>query len=461
MASYKSNQELNQCVAQLLGGPCRPQNEFVHGQTSYTDLYAMASHLHDVFQREGNVPFVCLCTQDRATIGAALLASLAGGPALILPHAFSLTVLSELQQLTGYRIIVTDRSRQVPDRVACVIPRKVISNRLLPKGLTPRRLDSEWVRLFTGGSTGSPKIWTKTVRNLLAETASIIAHYEVTEQDCLLATVGPNHIYGLLYSILTPLVAAASVASSTPSYPVEIKKILREADASILVSVPAHYRALNGFAIQAPRLRLAFSSAGMLAADDAAAFSTQTGVGIAEIYGSTETGGIASRIRANGETDFKPYDGIDIRIKNEMLHVKSDYLSPGLKRDAKGYFKVGDRAVSSQGGRFRLLGRNDGVVKVGGRRVDLEAVQEQVKKQPGVRDALVISLPVGKSRENQIVAVVEGDVLMADLNRSLSVQLEPYACPKRIKVVTAIPMTTAGKYDRITIKNLFTDKPRA
>lgn len=455
MGFPKHDQELNRRVSRLLDGPRHLQQPFVHGQTSFAEVYAMAGNLRAFFQHEVDAPFVCLCAQDKTVIAAALLASLAGGPALILPHACSLPVLSELQALSGYTHVVTDRSLQVPDAVACVVPEKRVPGRPLLEGLRPRTLDSEWVRLFTGGSTGSPKMWTKTVRNLLAETISIISHYGVTEKDCLVATVSPNHIYGLLYSILTPLLASASVAGATPAFPGEIKQVMGDVDASILISVPAHYRALNGHAVKAPRLRLAFSSAGMLAADDARAFSTQTGVGIAEIYGSTETGGIAARIRAQGETGFKPCEGVDLVMQGDGLKVRSDYLSPGLRRDADGYFKVGDRAVSTPGGRFLLLGRDDGVVKVGGRRVDLTAVQEQVKNQSGVRDALVISLPVGRSRENQIIAVVEGDVDPVELNRSLSTCLEPYALPKRIKVVGEMPMTEAGKYDRMAVKRLF------
>lgn len=459
MGFPRHHRELKRWVPRLLEGPRHPQHPFVHDQTSFADLYAMAGDLRAFFQHEVKAPVVCLCAQDKTVIAASLLASLAGGPALILPHACSLPVLSELQTLTGYTHVVTDRPRQVPNAAACVIPEKGVAGRPLFEGLRPATLDSEWVRLFTGGSTGAPKMWTKTVRNLLAETSSIITHYGVTDKDCLVATVSANHIYGLLYAVLTPLLASASVAGATPAFPEEINQVMREVDASILVSVPAHYRALNGHAVQAPRLRLAFSSAGMLAADDAGAFRTQTGVGIAEIYGSTETGGIAARLRAEDETDFNPCEGVELFIKGDRLHVRSDYLSPELQRDANGYFKVGDRALSTPGGRFLLLGRDDGVVKVGGRRVDLMAVQEQIKNQPGVRDALVSSLPVGRSRENQIVAVVEGDVDPVALNRSLSVCLEPCARPKRIKVVAEMPVSPAGKYDRMEIEKLFDNHP--
>ena len=125
-------------------------------------------------------------------------------------------------------------------------------------------------------------------------------------------------------------------------------------------------------------------------------------------YGSTETGGIASRVRADGQTDYRPFAGIDVKIEAERLKVRSAYLSPELALDEEGYFMVGDRARATVGNRFELLGRADGIVKVGGRRVDLEAVRQSLEQQPGITDALAISLPVGRGRENQVVAVVEG-----------------------------------------------------
>ncbi|MBI5896654.1 MAG: acyl-CoA synthetase, partial [Desulfobacterales bacterium] len=194
---------------------------------------------------------------------------------------------------------------------------------------------------------------------------------------------------------------------------------------------------------------------GMLAEADAAAFSTQTGVRVAEIYGSTETGGIASRVRAQGESDFKPYGAIGVRIAGERLRVRSDYLSPELERGGDGFYAMGDRVQATADGRFGLLGRADGIVKVGGRRVDLEAVRQTLKKHPGVRDAVAISLPAGGGRENRIVAVIEADGAAVDLSAEALSCLAPYARPRGIKVLSRIPMTAAGKYDRKTIAALF------
>ncbi|MGC9196762.1 MAG: AMP-binding protein [Syntrophobacteraceae bacterium] len=298
-------------------------------------------------------------------------------------------------------------------------------------------------------------MWTKTVRNLLAETDFIVRNYEVSPEDRLVATVSPNHIYGLLYSVLTPLLASASVAPETPLFPAEIEAALIDNDASIFISVPAHYRVLNGHPFSFGSLRLAFSSAGVLNALDAKAFSAQTGARIAEIYGSTETGGVATRIRADGQSDFYPNSGVDSKIEDGLFKICSDYLCPQLPLDAAGYYTVGDRVSKTSGNGFELLGRVDGIVKVGGLRVDLEAVRESLKRQPGIRDAQAISLPVGTGRENLVVAVVEGDPETVDLTTIRLDELQSYARPRRIIVVEKIPVTTAGKYDRKAIEELF------
>ncbi|MBT8342744.1 MAG: acyl--CoA ligase [Desulfatitalea sp.] len=458
MQHLRNDATLTQCVTKLLAGPCFPQYEFVRSGATFAHLHTMSAELQTSFRHVPRDRPVCLCANDKATVAAALLASLAGGPTLVVPYAFSKQALSELHALTGYPLAVTDASRPVPEGVQSIMPEGGHVSRAIGKS-TPKSLDEDWVHLFTGGSTGKPKLWTKSVRNLISETLSIVSTFAITEQDHLVATVDSNHIYGLLYAVLTPLLASAKVTATTPSFPNEIIRAVNDADASILISVPAHYRALNGLTMHAPNLRLALSSAGMLAEVDANAFETQTGVGVTEIYGSTETGGIASRMRARGESDFKPLKSVQVRVADEHLQVKSDYLSPGLSLEDNGFFQMGDRVAPTQGGRFMLLGRADGVIKVGGRRVDLEAVREAIIAYPGIRDALVIALPVGAGRENQIAAIIEGEVSMDGLNRYFAKHLEAHARPRRIKTVQSMPVTSAGKYDRKAIVRLFASEP--
>lgn len=445
---------LEDLIRRLLAGPDDPRREFVIGKTPYSAVHSLAAGI--AAECGADRAPVCLCAQDRAVVAAALLAALAGPTTLILPHAFDEPVLEELRQGTGCSTVISDVARPVPAGMRLHIPSAGRApRRLLAEAPARKSASDPWLRLFTGGSTGAPKMWTKTVRNVLAETSAIVEHYQVTDSDRILATVNANHIYGLLYAILTPLAAGASVAAETPTFPAEIQAAGRRSEATILVSVPAHYRALNGQPCDLPALRLAFSSAGTLAEEDALAFSARTGAPVAEIYGSTETGGIAARERHAGERDFKAFPAIAVRIEEQRLIVRSAYLSPELSLDAGGFYLTSDRARATPEGRFELLGRVDGVIKVGGRRVDLEAVRQSLAGLPGVRDAVALALPVGRGREHRIVAVVEADAGALDLSAAALGSLPPHARPRPIKVLPKIPLTPAGKYDRNAIAALF------
>ena len=168
-----------------------------------------------------------------------------------------------------------------------------------------------------------------------------------------------------------------------------------ESGATIFAAVPAHYRALKKYPLSGSTLRLALSSAGMLEKDDSLAFFHNNNVSVVEVYGSTETGGIASRNRSLGEEYFTAFPTVDYRFSHGKLAVKSAYISPDLPLDRDGFFLTADR-VEPAGAGFSLKGRSDTVTKVGGKRVDLEEVCNLVKSQPGVDDAWLWCLQRGE-----------------------------------------------------------------
>jgi acyl-coenzyme A synthetase/AMP-(fatty) acid ligase len=100
----------------------------------------------------------------------------------------------------------------------------------------------------------------------------------------------------------------------------------------------------------------------------------------------------------------------------------------------------------------------DDIVKIGGKRVDLAAVQSKIKLIPGVRDAVVVSLPTGKGRQNELAALVATHLDVLQLRRQIAAVSESYAVPKRIIVIEEIPVTSTGKYDRTGIERILTKK---
>ena len=408
--------------------------------TTYGSLYALAKDLREQLAGAGRGP-VCLATQDRVLAAAAVLASLSGGPGLVIPHALSGAVLAEARQATGFETTIDDKTKKLPDKTE------------KPPALT-RPADEPFLSLFTGGSTGRPRVWRKTRANLLGEADLLAERFGISPDDLFLSTVPPLHIYGLLFSVLLPLVAGSRVLDRPAYLPAEIASLLAEERPTVFVSGPTHFHALRRTEIKAPDLRLAFSSGGMLDADDGARFADRTGVGVTEVYGSTETGGVATRCRQRGETDWTPLAGVRFDIRDERLLVASDFLSPELPHDERGMFATGDRAEPTAAGHFALLGRADGIVKVAGKRVDLLEVEQKLRSIEGVTDAHVLATESSAGRGGEIAALVVSEHDEQALRKSLAALLEPFAIPHRLLLVDSIPTTETGKRDRDAIEAL-------
>ncbi len=433
-----------------------PDRPYVDGVSTLGDICLQARGIRDAFtrHREPEDAPVCLCLQDRSLLLAALLASLAGGPRFILPHAYDRRVLEEVREVLPFHRILTDTAPDIPAGVEAV---PCETRRPEHGDLAPvRSPDEVFLTLFTGGSTGKPRSWSKTPRNLFGEAFFLARTLGIRKSDRLLATVPPQHIYGLLCSVLLPFAAEARILPGTCLFPREILAALASADVTVLVCVPIHYRALKTADLKRFSLRLALSSAGAVDAEDGAFFRERTGLPVTEIFGSTETGGIALRTDPSAAGVCIPFRVVDWKIVSDRLAVRSAFISPDLPRDAEGYFLTSDRVAPAQDG-FRLLGRADGIVKVGGKRGDLEEVRNRLRRLPGVKDAHVLALPLKRGRQVELAALVAGDLDPAELRAAVQTMDEAHARPRRLRIAAEIPTLPNGKIDREKIEQLLSD----
>jgi acyl-coenzyme A synthetase/AMP-(fatty) acid ligase len=436
--------------------PAVGRKEFTFSGYSYKDVFELAAGLRKILARHGTESIICLCTTNKAVTAACVLASLAGSCKLILPHSFSSQALAEMRDVTGFNFAIADNPEEMPAGVKIITPLPAAAENIHPEMI--RDPDKPFLSLFTGGSTGKPKIWSKSPRNLLAEAFYLKGKFSLTDNDLFVATVPPYHIYGLLFSVLVPFVAHACVLPDIYTFPQEIISSINKHKASVLVSVPIHYRALKVDNLSVPSLKTAFSSSGSLDRNDSLYFYKKTGLGITEIYGSTETGGIASRSVSEQTESWKPFEVVSWKLTGRRLSVKSDFASREMERDLDGFCLTGDEAGAEQDNRFVLLGRADGIVKVAGKRVDLLDIQNKIKTLPTVSDAVVLSLPTDKGRESVIVAVVACDLTETHLKKLFMNMLEPYAVPRHLKIVSSITRTATGKIDRKRIEKFFSEK---
>lgn len=446
-----------QVISQITSGPIDPSALFLTEGLTFGELYCLAEGIRaHICRRNLDHKTICLCTLNRAYVAAAMIAALQTESTLILPFALSYQTLEDARTLTDFSAALITDPMPLPAGVASIplsdIPRNQ-TWRNVSHSVSP---DSSWLRLFTGGSTGAPQIWTKSPKNILGEAAYLAAAFNITHTNTILSTVPPNHIYGLLYAVALPLVSGARVSVHSPSFPKEIDAALADTKATVLISTPTHYRVMKEKPVERHHLRMAFSSAGPLAEEDGIAFARATGIEITEIYGSTETGGIASRKRSENNAYLKSFSCVETRVEEETLWVRSDFLSAELPISNEGFFRTADRAVLHDTYGFSIMGRIDGVVKVGGNRVDLSVIQERLKGVSGVKDAYVLTLPSESGRDNEIVAIVEGPVDSRQVRESIQKVLPSFMLPRRIQLVAKIPTSDSGKYNRMEIEKLIT-----
>jgi acyl-CoA synthetase (AMP-forming)/AMP-acid ligase II len=402
----------------------------------------------------GARPRICVASEDRVLVTAALVAAFGGGIETLFPPALSVegVVATGRARRFSHWLGPVEWSDQLQGLGAARIDPEGLPS--LPRAFALADPGRGCVFLQTGGTTGQAQVWPKTAHNLLDEVAAQVHGLRVEPDDHILATVPPHHIYGMLFSVLLPLGSGATVERRAPFYPQEIAARVAANGATILVSTPAHLRALASAMPAKHRLRLVLSSGAPLAAADAAAFHARSGIWPLEVYGSTETGGIAVRRQDVPDCPWWPMPAVECRVADEVLEVRSPYVSRVDNQGDATFFRTADLAEIRADGRFDLLGRSDGIVKVGGQRVSLPAIEKALAALAGVEDAVVLALASESGRGQEIVALVASSRSADELLRELRERLPSPSWPRRLRTAPAIPTTPSGKRDRPVILRL-------
>ena len=312
--------------------------------------------------------------------------------------------------------------------------------------------------LFTSGSTGTPKALPKTAGMLEREGAALhTAWSAMAGAGPVHATVSHQHMYGLACKILWPLTAGIPFAAETHDVWETLLPALTPG--AVIVTSPAHLTRLGGLVPLTPDRRpnlilTAGAPLPLTAAHDAATISGRLPL---EMFGSSETGAVATRRQEHGNEAWGPLPGSECRTDPDgCLSVRSPYTA--------GWQTTGDRAEMDGTG-FRLLGRADDVLKIEGQRVTPFQVEQALLALPLVDAAAVILAPdssgrlaavVVPSTEAQAVLAAEGAFRFGRrLRRALAETLAPAVIPRRWRFVDTLPTRALGKRDAAALAALF------
>ncbi|RQS75096.1 beta-hydroxyacyl-ACP dehydratase [Burkholderia sp. Bp8963] len=325
--------------------------------------------------------------------------------------------------------------------------------------------------VFTSGSTGAPVPHRKTWGFLVGCVRAAADRLGLLDgrEHTLIGTVPAQHMYGFESTVLLALIGGLAFSNRQPFYPLDIRDELAAIpQPRVLVTSPIHLRALVSAAHALPRASLVLSATAPLAEKLASEAEAALGAPLVEIYGSTETGQIATRRTSQGAT-WQLFPGIRLDARDDRDNRDQDSAANDSADDDSGPtvwvsgghveapVPMGDALELLGDGRFLLHGRKADLVNIAGKRTSLAYLNHQLNAIPGVADG-VFFMPddaapahadAGREPVTRLVALVVAPTLAAaDLQRALRERIDPAFMPRPLVFVDALPRNETGKLPR-------------
>lgn len=327
--------------------------------------------------------------------------------------------------------------------------------------------DETRILMFTSGSTGHPKAVPQRMKEFELDNAFILSKwYEDFASRKLCAVNSQHHIYGFLFTISLPFAAAVPFRRKRIEFPEEFEAL--DDDSYMIIAVPAFLKRTcaeitavdeNGrLPLKNPFI---FTSGGPVSPELAVQTEKIFGFCPLEVYGSTETSGIAYRQQSKNGLVWTPFDNAKIWPDKEdgCLTIISPYI-----KDPAG-FKTGDLASFNEDGTFILKGRADSIVKIEEKRISVTEVENRILQSGLVHDCSVV--PMSDRRQYLAAAVVlneEGRKKFEGVEKYLINRyfhdyllqfFENVVLPKKWRFLDSLPMDTQGKKKKPVIQKLF------
>ncbi|HEX9814501.1 MAG TPA: AMP-binding protein [Myxococcota bacterium] len=334
--------------------------------------------------------------------------------------------------------------------------------------------DAAFAEFRTSGTTGEHRGVVKSLRHLEDEVETLESAFgaAIPDRARVFSTVSHQHIYGLLFRIMWPLAAGRPFQRGTLLHAQELLPRMAEEADCVLASSPAHLKrmtATGDLKRIASSCRAVFSSGGPLDADTARGIAVALGGPVYEIFGSTETGGVALRRPTGRSEAWTPFPtvSVDREVGGERLVVTSPFASEGDPVDAtRRRFAMGDRIEMLDGGSFLLLGRADRIVKIGEKRLSLPAMERDLVAHPRVAEAALVVLDRGADLRVHAAVVLDevgkreirtgGRRRASDsLSGHLAARWDRVLLPRVWRYVDELPRDAQGKIPQARLAALF------
>ena len=309
--------------------------------------------------------------------------------------------------------------------------------------------------VFTSGSTGQPvsyrKTWGSLVRVALAEIE--ILGLRARPGMALVGTVPPQHVFGLEATVLAVMQGGLALHANRPFYPADIRADLASLPRPRgLVTSPVHLRVLLAEADPLPPADFLLCATASLSPQLAAQAEARFGAPLYEIYGCTESGGIAGR-RTVETGEWRAMSGVALRTDAQATWVKGGHVETEVA--------LADVIELRGQGRFLLHGRTADLVNIAGKRTSLAHLNYHLNSIEGVRDGVFVVPEQEGEAVTKLTAYVvapglSGEALMSALRQ----RIDAAFLPRPLHFVDALPRNETGKLPRQALNAFETELAR-
>ena len=302
---------------------------------------------------------------------------------------------------------------------------------------------------YTSGSTGFPTAALKTKENISSEIddlTTLLSSYTIKK---VIVTVPFIHIYGSLFGLFYPLHNNIDIVLKEHFLPNDLLDLID--DYSLVITTPLYIKALNKISSKKDLNKSIFiSSTAPLLSEDAKEFKEKFNSNVIQIFGSTETGGIA--YKQSDEELWTPLKSVKISTnENNELKVNSPYVSNIIYEKE---FKQTNYEIQTfdyvelLDNKFKLIGRSSQILKIAGKRYSTVQIENILEKEEDISKALVLVNSNNNSLRGEILDITletKKEFTTKDIQTILKKELSNLKFSINLKLVDKIKTSSTGK----------------
>lgn len=386
---------------------------------------------------------------DRYRFSVGLAAAIAAGKISLLPPTPTAEVVRQIKVFAPDVFCLTDSDHCAVELPQLRYPVMAISQ--ADAFAVPQIDDRQRIAVvFTSGSTGAPQPHPKTWGALVSSVQAEAVHLGLPhDTPCtIIGTVPPQHMYGFESTVLMPWRSGNALSHAQPFYPADICAALAAVPTPrVLVSSPVHLRALLDAGLALPEIARVVSATAPLSAQLAQEVEARCHAPLIEIYGSTETGQIASR-RSTQTAEWRLFPGIRLIVDADRVRACGGHVETSIT--------MNDIIEPVADERFLLHGRIADLVNIAGKRHSLASLDHLLNSIPGVVDgAFYMPDEAGDTQIARLAACVVAPGMDAPhLLAALREYIDPVFLPRPLLFVDALPRNRTGKLPRAVLQAL-------